>query len=93
MEVMIVDCQWKMLHFVVKTLRKMDFSMIVTFENVSFLVLCHFWTNLSAGVTPSLWNVDHVFCCVRPCVQVSLNKCLETFDALFRNKISGKISL
>ena len=66
MEAMIVDCQWKMLHFMVKTLRIMDFSMVATFGNVSFLVLCHFWTNLSASVTASRWNVDHVFRLVRP---------------------------
>ena len=45
---------------------KKDFSMVATFGNVSFLVLCHFWTNVSAGVTASRWNVDHVFRCVRP---------------------------
>ena len=61
MEAMIVEFQWKMLHFVVKTLRQKDFSMFSTFGNVSFLVLCHFWTNLSSGVTASPWNVDHVF--------------------------------
>ena len=103
MEAMIVDCQWKMLHFVVKILRKMDFSMVATFGNVSFLVLCHFWTYLSAGVTASCWNVDHLFCCVRPyhnvawlfqwCIQVSFNNRLVTFVALFRKKIFGKISL
>ena len=103
MEGMIVDCQWKMLHFVVKILRKMDFSIVATFGNVSFLVLCHFWTNLSAGVTASRWNVDHVkiICCVRPChnvawllqwcIQVSFNNCLVTFVALFRKKIFGEI--
>ena len=73
MEAMIVDCQWKMLHFVVKILRKMDFSVVATFGNVSFFVLCHFWTNLSAGVTATRWNVDHVIiiCCVRPSHKVS----------------------
>ena len=103
MEDMIVHCQWKMLHFIVKTLRKMNFSMVATFGNVSFLVLCHFWTNLSASVTASRWNVDHVFCCVRLyinvawllqwCIQVSFNDCLVTLVALFREKIFGKISL
>ena len=103
MEAMIVDCQWKMLHFVVKILRKMDFSVVATFGNVSFLVLCHFWAYLSAGVTASRRNVDHLFRCVRPyhnvawllqwCIQVSFNNCLVTFVALFRKKIFGKISL
>ena len=63
MEAMIVEFQWKMLHFVIKALRQKDFSMFYTFGNVSFVVLCHFWTNLSAGVTASPWNVDHVFRC------------------------------
>ena len=103
MEAMIVDCQWKMLHFVVKILRKMDFSVVATFGNASFLVLCDLWTDLSAGVTASHWNVDHLFRCVRPyhnvawllqwCIQVSFNNCLVTFVALFRKKIFGKISL
>ena len=35
--------------------------MITAFGNVSFLSLCHFWTNLSADVTASRWNVDHLF--------------------------------
>ena len=105
MEAMIVDCHWKMLHFVVKILGKMDFSVVTTLGNSSFLVLCHFWTNLSVGVTASRWNVDHVIiiCCVRPshnvawllqwCIQVSFNNCLVTFVALFRKKIFGEISL
>ena len=103
MEAMIVDCHWKMLHFVVKILGKMDFSVVTTFGNSSFLVLCHFWTNLSVGVTASRWNVDHLFRCVRPyhnvawllqwCIRVSFNNCLVTFVALFRKKIFGKISL
>ena len=92
-----------MLHLLVKISQKMDFLMITTFGNVSFLVLCHFWTNLSAGVFASRWNVDHLFRCVRPChnvvwllqwcIQVSLNNCSEKFVALFRKKIFGKISL
>ena len=70
MEAMIVDCHWKMLHFVVKILRKMDNSMVATFGNVSFLVLCHFWTNLSAGVTACRWNVDHVIIICLLCTTV-----------------------
>ena len=45
---------------------EMDFSVVATFGNASFLVLCHFWTNLSSDVTASRWNVDHLFLCVRP---------------------------
>ena len=76
--------------------------MVATFGNVSCLVLCHFWINLFTGITASRWNVDHVFAVYDRTTTLpndlaitmyTGNNCLETFVALFRKKIFGKISL
>ena len=81
---------------------KKDFSMVATIGNVSSLVLRYFWTNLFTGITASRWNVT-TFSAVYDRTTTLLNdlgitmftgnNCLETFVALFRKKIFGKISL
>ena len=43
---------------------KMDYSIITTSENITFLVLWQLWANYFAGVAANHWNVDHVLLCV-----------------------------
>ena len=61
MEAMIISGKWgKMLQFLVKTPREIDYSIADAFENDYFLFLWHFLAKLVAGVAANRWNVGHV---------------------------------
>ena len=61
MEAMIISGKWgKMLQFLVKTPREIDYSIADAFENDYFLFLWHFLAKLVAGVAANRWNVRHV---------------------------------
>lgn len=53
---MIISGKWgKMLQFLVKTPREIDYSIAAAFENDYFLFLWHFWAKLVAGVAANRW--------------------------------------
>ena len=61
MEAMIISGKWgKMLQFLVKTPREIDYSIADAFENNCFLFLWHFLAKLVAGVAANRWIVGHV---------------------------------
>lgn len=86
---MIISGKWgKMLQFLVKTPREIDYSIADAFENDYFLFLWHFWAKLVAGVAANRWNVGHVLRCVR-----QSSGCFKRFGFIYISKLiyAGKL--